>query len=100
MTMLLAPVRLELTTFAFLAPLSHQLSYRALFEEDAKKFSVERMEKTRNKRLYMGNREENISSIPKTSFTNLKDKSRTKLTSVSFFFLEKLCIGLVMILSC
>ena len=100
MTMLLAPVRLELTTFAFLEPLSDQLSYRALFEEDAKKFSVERMEKTRNKRLYMGNREENISSIPKTSFTNLKDKSRTKLTSVSFFFLEKLCIGLVMILSC
>ena len=48
----------------------------------------------------MGNQEENISSIPKTSFTNLKDKSRTKLTSVSFFFLEKLCIGLIMILSC
>ena len=48
----------------------------------------------------MGNQEENISSIPKTSLTELMDKSRTKLTSISFFFLEKLCIGLVMILSC
>ena len=36
MTMLLAPVRLELTTWALLAPCSDQLSYRALFEEDAK----------------------------------------------------------------
>ena len=51
--MLLAPVRLELTTLAFLAPLSDQLSYRALTEEDAKKFSIERMEKTRNKGLYL-----------------------------------------------
>ena len=48
----------------------------------------------------MGNREENISCIPKTSLTDLKDKSKTKLTSISFFFQEKLCIGLVMILSC
>ena len=48
----------------------------------------------------MGNQEENISSIPKTSLTGLMDKSRTKLTSIPFFFLEKLCIGLVMILSC
>ena len=53
MTMLLTPVKLELTTLALLAPLSDQLSYRALFEEDAKKFSVERMEKTRNKGLYL-----------------------------------------------
>ena len=53
MTMLLAPVKLELTTLALLAPLSDQLSYRALFEEDVKKFSVERMEKTRNKGLYL-----------------------------------------------
>ena len=51
--MLLTPVSLEPTTLAFLAPLSDQLSYRALFEEDAKKFSVERMEKTRNKGLYL-----------------------------------------------
>ena len=48
----------------------------------------------------MGNQEENISSIPKTSLTDLKDKSRTKLASISFFFLDKLCIRLVMILSC
>ena len=48
----------------------------------------------------MGNQEENISSIPKTSLTDLKDKSRTKLPSISFFFLDKLCIRLVMILSC
>ena len=48
----------------------------------------------------MGNQEENISSIPKTSLADLKDISRTKLTSISFFCLEKLCIGLVMILSC
>ena len=52
MTILLAPVRLEPTTLALLAPLSDQVSYRALFEEDTKKFSVERMEKTRNKGLY------------------------------------------------
>ena len=52
MTMLLAPVRLELTTLSFSAPLSDQLSDRALSEEDTKKFSVERMEKTRNKGLY------------------------------------------------
>ena len=51
--MLLAPVILELTTFAFLLPLSDQVSYRALFEEDTKTFSVERMEKTRNKGLYL-----------------------------------------------
>ena len=51
--MLLTPERLELTTMALLAPLSDQLSYRALFEEDTKKFSVERMEKTRNKVLYL-----------------------------------------------
>ena len=44
---------LELTTLASLSPLSDQLSYRALFEEDAKKFSVERMEKIRNKGLYL-----------------------------------------------
>ena len=37
MTMLLTPVRLELTTLAFLGPLSDQLSYRGLFEEDPKK---------------------------------------------------------------
>ena len=48
----------------------------------------------------MGSRVENISSIPKTSLKDIKDKSRTKLTSISFFSLEKLCIGLVMILSC
>ena len=53
MTILLAPVTLELMKLAFLAPLSDQLSYRALFEEDTKKFSVERMEKTRNKGLYL-----------------------------------------------
>ena len=53
MTILLAPVRLELTNSAVLAPLSDQLSYRALFEEDTKKFSVERKEKTRNKGLYL-----------------------------------------------
>ena len=51
--MLLAPVRLELTTLALIAPLSDQVSYRALFEEDTKKFSFERMEKTRNKGLYL-----------------------------------------------
>ena len=51
--MLLAPVRLELTTLAFLAPLSDQLSYKALFEEESKKFSVERIKKTRNKGLYL-----------------------------------------------
>ena len=51
--MLLAPVRLELMNVAFLAPLSDQLSYTALFEVDSKKFSVERMEKTRNKGLYL-----------------------------------------------
>ena len=53
MTMLLAPVRPELTTLAFLAPLSDQLSYKALYEEDAKRFSVERMQKTRNKGLHL-----------------------------------------------
>ena len=47
--MLLAPVRLELTTLALLAPRSDQLSYRALSEENAQKLSVERMEKMRNK---------------------------------------------------
>ena len=36
MTMLLAPVMLKLTTLALLAARSDQLSYRALFEEDAK----------------------------------------------------------------
>ena len=51
--MLLATVRLELTTLALLAPGSDQLSYRALIEEDAKKFSIERIEKTRNKGLYL-----------------------------------------------
>ena len=51
--MLLAPVNLDLTTLAVLAPLSDQLSYRSLSEEDTKKFSVERMEKTRNKGLYL-----------------------------------------------
>ena len=34
--MLLAPVRHELTTLALLAPSSDQLSYRALFEVNAK----------------------------------------------------------------
>ena len=53
MTILLAPVTPELMTLAFLAPLSDQVSYRALFEEDTKKFSVERMERTRNKLLYL-----------------------------------------------
>ena len=53
MTMLLAPVRLELTTLALLAPLCDQLSDRALFEEDTKKFAVERMEKMRNKGLHL-----------------------------------------------
>ena len=53
MTMLLAPVNLELTTLALLAPLSDQLSYRALFEQNTKDFSVERMEKMRNKGLYL-----------------------------------------------
>ena len=53
MTMLLAPVRVELTTLVLLAPSSDQLSYRALIEEDAKKFSIEKMEKTRNKGLYL-----------------------------------------------
>ena len=38
----------------------------------------------------MGNREENISCIPKTSLTDIKDKSRTKLTSISFFSLINL----------
>ena len=51
--MLLATVRLKPTTLALLAPLSDQLSYRALFEEGAKKFSVERIEKTRNKGLHL-----------------------------------------------
>ena len=51
--MLLAPVRLELTTLAFLAPLSDQLSYKAFSEEDSKKFSVERIKKMRNKGLYL-----------------------------------------------
>ena len=51
--MLLAFVRLELKTLAFLATLSDQLSDSALFEEDIKTFSVERMEKTRNKGLYL-----------------------------------------------
>ena len=36
MTMLLAPVRLELTTLTLLAPHSDQLRYKALFKEDAK----------------------------------------------------------------
>ena len=36
MTMLLAPLTHELPTFVLLAPCSDQLSYRALFEEDAK----------------------------------------------------------------
>ena len=53
MTMLLAPMRPELTTLAFLAPLSDQLSYRAMYEENGKKFSIERMEKTRDKGLYL-----------------------------------------------
>ena len=51
--MLLAPVRLELKTLAFSAPLSDQLKDRALFEEDTKTLSVERMEKMRNKGLYL-----------------------------------------------
>ena len=44
-TMLLASVRLELKTLAFLAPLPDKLSNSALFEEDTKTFPVERMEK-------------------------------------------------------
>ena len=46
--------------------------------------SVERMEEMRNYRIifYIGNRVENISSIPKTGFTDKKGKSRTKLTSI------------------
>ena len=40
MTMLLASVRLELTTLAFLAAPSDQLTYRTLFEEDAKIFQL------------------------------------------------------------
>ena len=38
----------------------------------------------------MGNRVENILSIPKTGFTDKKDESRTKLTSISFYFLRTL----------
>ena len=48
---------------------------------------------------YTVNKVENISSIPKTSLTDKKDKPRKELTSISFFF-EKQCIGLVMSLSC
>ena len=33
----------------------------------------------------MGKQVENISSIPKTSLTDIQDKSRNKLTSISFF---------------
>ena len=36
MTILLAPVTLDLTTLSLLAPRSDHLSYRALFEEDDK----------------------------------------------------------------
>ena len=36
MTTLLAPVGIELTTLALLATRSHQLSYRTLFDENAK----------------------------------------------------------------
>ena len=50
--------------------------------------------------FYMGNREENISSILKTSLTDRNDKSKTKLISISFYFLRKQCIGLIMIFSC
>ena len=38
----------------------------------------------------MGNRVENIPSIPKTSLREIQDKSKTKLTSVSFFPSETL----------
>ena len=37
MTMLLAPVTLELTTLAFLAPLSDQVSYRACLKKTPKR---------------------------------------------------------------
>ena len=40
----------------------------------------------------MGNREENISCIPKTSLTDLKDKSRTKLKSISYFSLRNFAL--------
>ena len=40
----------------------------------------------------MGNREENISCIPKTSLTDIKDKSRTKLTSISFLSLRNFAL--------
>ena len=78
MTVSLAPVRLELTTLALLAPRSDQLSYRALFEV---KFSMERMEKDKEYRItfYIGNQVEKISSIPKIILMDRKDKSRTKL---------------------
>ena len=93
MTMLLASVRLELTTLALLAPSSDELSYRAPSEETPK-FSIERMEKNEKYRniFYIGNQVENISSIPQTGFSVKKDKSRTKLTSISFYFLRNIAL--------
>ena len=83
MTMLLAPVRLELTTLALLTPHSDQLSYRALSEENAKSSQLRGWKDGKYRAIfYMGNRVENISSIPKSSLTGIKDKSRTKLTSI------------------
>ena len=81
MTMLLASVRLELTSLVLLAPCSDQLSYRVLSEENAKS-SLLRGWKGEKYRIifYIGNQVENISSIPKTGFTDKKDKSKTKLT--------------------
>ena len=40
----------------------------------------------------MGNRVENISSIPKTGLTDKKDKSTTKLTSISLYFLRNIAL--------
>ena len=74
-------MRLELTTLALLVPRSDQLSYRALFDENAQSSQSKGWRKTRNigSYLYIGNQVKKISSIPKISLIDRKDKPRTKL---------------------
>ena len=100
MTVLLATARRELTSLVLLAPRSDHLSYGALLEESEKGSQlIDGKDEKYRIRFYMRNRVENISFILKTRLTDRKDKSRTKLTSTSYYFLRKQCIGLIMVLS-
>ena len=80
--MLQAAVRLEITTLALLAPSSDQLSYRALFEENVKSSQLRGWKNSENK------------------FDRQKGQIKKRISINFILFLDKHCIGLVMILSC